>query len=134
MLREIRAPNIGIVSSYNDMLSAHQPLARFPGIIKHAARQVGATAQFAGGVTAMCDDVTQGQPGMELSLFSRDVIAMSNAIALSHGVFDAVLCVGASNGARHLQPAVTMVSCEPRRRRSARTAAYACCAATSVAR
>ena len=94
MLREIRAPNIGIVSSYNDMLSAHQPLARFPEIIKHAARQVGATAQFAGGVPAMCDGVTQGQPGMELSLFSRDVIAMSTAIALSHGVFDAVLCLG----------------------------------------
>ena len=94
VLREIRAPNIGIVSAYNDMLSAHQPLARFPEIIKRAAREVGATAQFAGGVPAMCDGVTQGQAGMELSLFSRDVIAMSTAIALSHGVFDAVLCLG----------------------------------------
>ncbi len=93
-LREIRAPNIGIVSAYNDMLSAHQPLLRFPEIIKQAARRAGATAQFAGGVPAMCDGVTQGQPGMELSLFSRDVIAMSTAIALSHGVFDGVLCLG----------------------------------------
>lgn len=94
ILREIRQPNIGIVSAYNDMLSAHQPLARFPEIIKRAAREAGAVAQFAGGVPAMCDGVTQGQPGMELSLFSRDVIAMSTAIALSHGVFDAVLCLG----------------------------------------
>ncbi len=94
VLREIRAPNIGIVSAYNDMLSAHQPLARFPEIIKRAAREVGATAQFAGGVPAMCDGVTQGQPGMELSLFSRDIIAQSTAIALSHSVFDAVLCLG----------------------------------------
>ena len=94
VLREVRAPNIGIVSAYNDMLSAHQPLARFPELIKRAAREAGATAQFAGGVPAMCDGVTQGQPGMELSLFSRDVIAMSTAIALSHGVFDAVLCLG----------------------------------------
>ena len=94
ILREIRQPNIGIVSAYNDMLSAHQPLARFPEIIKKAAHEVGAVAQFAGGVPAMCDGVTQGQPGMELSLFSRDVIAMSTAIALSHGVFDAVLCLG----------------------------------------
>jgi phosphogluconate dehydratase len=93
-LREMRAPNIGIVSAYNDMLSAHQPLARYPELIKTAARQAGATAQFAGGVPAMCDGVTQGQPGMELSLFSRDVIAMSTAIALSHAVFDAVLCLG----------------------------------------
>jgi phosphogluconate dehydratase len=93
-LRELRAPNIGIVSAYNDMLSAHQPLARFPDLIKDAARRAGAVAQFAGGVPAMCDGVTQGQPGMELSLFSRDVIAMSTAIALSHGVFDAVLCLG----------------------------------------
>ena len=93
-LREIRAPNIGIVSAYNDMLSAHQPLARFPDIIKQAAREAGATAQFAGGVPAMCDGVTQGQPGMELSLFSRDIIAQATAIALSHGVFDATLCLG----------------------------------------
>ena len=94
VLREMRAPNIGIVSAYNDMLSAHQPLARFPDLIKRAAREAGATAQFAGGVPAMCDGVTQGQAGMELSLFSRDVIAMSTAIALSHGVFDAALCLG----------------------------------------
>ena len=94
VLREIRQPNIAIVSAYNDMLSAHQPLARFPELIKAAAREAGAVAQFAGGVPAMCDGVTQGQPGMELSLFSRDVIAMSTAIALSHGVFDGVLCLG----------------------------------------
>ncbi len=93
-LREIRKPNIGIVSAYNDMLSAHQPLARFPEVIKKAARDAGAVAQFAGGVPAMCDGVTQGQPGMELSLFSRDVIAMSTGIALSHNMFDAVLCLG----------------------------------------
>ncbi len=94
VLREIRQPNIGIVSAYNDMLSAHQPLARFPELIKKAAREAGAVAQFAGGVPAMCDGVTQGQPGMELSLFSRDVIAMSTGIALSHNMFDAVLCLG----------------------------------------
>jgi phosphogluconate dehydratase len=94
MLRTQQQPNLAIVSSYNDMLSAHQPLARFPEIIKQAAREVGAVAQFAGGVPAMCDGVTQGQPGMELSLFSRDVIAMATAIALSHNVFDGVLCLG----------------------------------------
>ena len=76
------------------MLSAHQPLERFPALIKQAAREAGAVAQFAGGVPAMCDGVTQGQPGMELSLFSRDVIAMATAVALSHNVFDAVLCLG----------------------------------------
>ncbi len=94
VLRELRQPNLGIVSSYNDMLSAHQPYERYPAIIKAAARSVGATAQVAGGVPAMCDGVTQGQPGMELSLFSRDVIAMGTAIALSHNVFDAALCLG----------------------------------------
>src|SRR5258708_10089420 len=94
VLRVARSPNLAIVSSYNDMLSAHQPLHRFPEIIKDAARQAGAVAQFAGGVPAMCDGVTQGQPGMELSLFSRDVIAMATAIALSHNVFDGVLCLG----------------------------------------
>jgi phosphogluconate dehydratase len=94
VLRAESQPNIAIVSAYNDMLSAHQPLAHFPDIIKVAARQAGATAQFAGGVPAMCDGVTQGAPGMELSLFSRDVIAMATAIALSHNVFDAVLCLG----------------------------------------
>jgi phosphogluconate dehydratase len=88
------APNIGIVSAYNDMLSAHQPLETYPEVIKAAARAVGATAQFAGGVPAMCDGVTQGQPGMELSLFSRDVIAMATAVALSHDAFDGALCLG----------------------------------------
>jgi len=87
-------PNIAIVSAYNDMLSAHRPLERYPEMIKLAAREAGAVAQFAGGVPAMCDGVTQGQPGMELSLFSRDVIAMSTAIALSHNMFDAALCLG----------------------------------------
>ena len=94
VLREAFQPNIGIVSSYNDLLSAHQPLERFPRLIKEAAREVGAVAQFAGGVPAMCDGITQGQPGMELSLFSRDVIAMSTAVALSHNMFDAVLALG----------------------------------------
>jgi len=94
VLREARKPNIGIVSAYNDMLSAHQPFERFPQIIKNAAREAGAVAQFAGGTPAMCDGVTQGEPGMELSLFSRDVIAMSTAVALSHNMFDAVLCLG----------------------------------------
>jgi phosphogluconate dehydratase len=93
-LRRMVWPNIGIVSSYNDMLSAHQPLERFPALIKMAAREAGAVAQFAGGVPAMCDGVTQGMPGMELSLFSRDVIAMSTAVALTHNVFDAALCLG----------------------------------------
>jgi phosphogluconate dehydratase len=87
-------PNIGIVTSYNDMLSAHQPLQHYPDIIKAAALAAGATAQVAGGVPAMCDGVTQGRIGMELSLFSRDVIAMSTAIALSHDMFDAALCLG----------------------------------------
>ena len=88
------APNIGIVSSYNDMLSAHQPMERYPDLIREAAREAGATAQFAGGVPAMCDGVTQGRPGMELSLFSRDVIAMSTAVALTHDAFDGALCLG----------------------------------------
>ena len=87
-------PNIGIVSAYNDMLSAHKPLQHFPKIIKAAANKFGATAQMAGAVPAMCDGVTQGRPGMELSLMSRDVIAMSTAVALSHGVYDAALCLG----------------------------------------
>ncbi len=93
-LKSSRWPNIAIVSAYNDMLSAHRPLERYPQLIKLAAREAGAVAQFAGGVPAMCDGVTQGQPGMELSLFSRDVIAMSTAIALSHNMFDATLCLG----------------------------------------
>ncbi|MEO7278263.1 MAG: phosphogluconate dehydratase [Sphingomicrobium sp.] len=87
-------PNIGIVTAYNDMLSAHQPYARYPEQMKIFAREAGATAQVAGGVPAMCDGVTQGQPGMDLSLFSRDVIAMSTAVALSHGMFDAVALLG----------------------------------------
>ncbi|HEY3148168.1 MAG TPA: dihydroxy-acid dehydratase, partial [Dongiaceae bacterium] len=94
MLTEETAPNIGIVSSYNDMLSAHQPYGEYPALIKEAAVEVGAVAQFAGGTPAMCDGVTQGQPGMELSLFSRDVIALSTAVALTHGMFDAALCLG----------------------------------------
>ena len=93
-LKDPNAPNIAIVSAYNDMLSAHQPLERFPDIIKRAAWEVGANAQFAGGVPAMCDGVTQGRPGMELSLFSRDVIAMATAVALSHDAFDGALCLG----------------------------------------
>ncbi|MFT5643309.1 MAG: phosphogluconate dehydratase [Janthinobacterium sp.] len=93
-LKEQRKPSVAIVSAYNDMLSAHQPFEGFPRIIKEAVRQVGAVAQFAGGVPAMCDGVTQGQPGMELSLFSRDTIAMSTAIALSHNMFDAALYLG----------------------------------------
>jgi phosphogluconate dehydratase len=86
--------NIGIVSAYNDMLSAHQPFEEYPALIKQAAAQQGAVAQFAGGVPAMCDGVTQGQDGMDLSLFSRDVIAMSTAVALSHNMFDAAVCLG----------------------------------------
>jgi len=87
-------PNVAIVSAYNDMLSAHQPFETYPALIRSAAAKQGAVAQFAGGVPAMCDGVTQGQDGMDLSLFSRDVIAMSTAIALSHNMFDAVLCLG----------------------------------------
>jgi phosphogluconate dehydratase len=93
-MRDPSAPNVAIVSAYNDMLSAHQPLERYPPIIKAAAREVRATAQYAGGVPAMCDGVTQGRPGMELSLFSRDVIAMSTAVALTHDAFDAALMLG----------------------------------------
>jgi phosphogluconate dehydratase len=88
------APNIGIVTAYNDMLSAHQPLETYPRLIKEAAAAIGATAQVAGGVPAMCDGVTQGQPGMELSLFSRDVIAMATAISLTHNMFDGALMLG----------------------------------------
>ena len=89
-----RAPNIAVVTSYNDMLSAHQPYEGFPAVIRDEARKLGATVQVAGGVPAMCDGVTQGLPGMELSLFSRDTIAMGTAIALTHDVFDAVLLLG----------------------------------------
>jgi phosphogluconate dehydratase len=89
-----RAPNLGIVTAYNDMLSAHQPYEDFPRLIRAAARTAGATAQVAGGVPAMCDGVTQGQTGMELSLFSRDVIALAAGVALSHNTFDAALFLG----------------------------------------
>jgi phosphogluconate dehydratase len=93
-LRNGDAPNLAIVTAYNDMLSAHQPFETYPEIIRKAAREHGATAQVAGGVPAMCDGVTQGEKGMELSLFSRDVIAMSTAIALSHQMFDAAVYLG----------------------------------------
>ncbi len=89
-----RAPNIGIVNAYNDMLSAHQPYEGYPALIRDEAHKQGATAQVAGGVPAMCDGVTQGLPGMEMSLFSRDTIAMGTAIALTHDVFDAALLLG----------------------------------------
>ena len=89
-----KAPNIGIVTAYNEMLSAHQPYVGYPDIIRNEAHKLGATVQVAGGVPAMCDGITQGEPGMELSLFSRDTIAMSTAIALSHDVFDAALLLG----------------------------------------
>ena len=89
-----RAPNIGIVTAYNDMLSAHQPFKDYPDMIKDAARKSGATAQVAGGVPAMCDGVTQGQVGMELSLFSRDVIALAAGVSLSHNTFDSAMYLG----------------------------------------
>ena len=87
-------PNVAIVSAYNDMLSAHQPFESFPAQLKKAVIRSGGIAQFAGGVPAMCDGITQGRDGMQLSLFSRDVIAMSTAIALSHDMFDAALMLG----------------------------------------
>jgi phosphogluconate dehydratase len=93
-ISHLSGPNIAIVTAYNDMLSAHQPYGRYPDQMKIFAREVGATAQVAGGVPAMCDGVTQGQPGMDLSLFSRDVIAMGTAVALSHGMFDAAALLG----------------------------------------
>jgi phosphogluconate dehydratase len=93
-LVEGHAPNLAIVTAYNDMLSAHQPYERFPAVIRAAANAAGATAQVAGGVPAMCDGVTQGEAGMELSLFSRDVIALSTAVALSHQTFDTALYLG----------------------------------------
>ncbi len=89
-----KAPNLGVVTAYNDMLSAHQPYETYPALIRDEARLHGATVQVAGGVPAMCDGVTQGLPGMELSLFSRDTIAMATAVALTHDVFDAVLLLG----------------------------------------
>ncbi|MDR7070720.1 phosphogluconate dehydratase [Pseudoxanthomonas japonensis] len=93
-LRADVTPNLGIINAYNDMLSAHQPFEHYPEIIRQVARDLGATAQVAGGVPAMCDGVTQGRPGMELSLFSRDVIAQATAISLSHDMFDAALYLG----------------------------------------
>ena len=93
-IKEQKAPNIGIVTAYNDMLSAHQPYVAYPDVIKQVAREHGGTAQVAGGVPAMCDGITQGAEGMELSLFSRDVIAMAAAVALSHKTFDAALYLG----------------------------------------
>ena len=91
---EEKGPNIGIVTAYNDVLSAHAPLQHYPDLVKVEARKHGATAQVAGGVPAMCDGVTQGTAGMELSLFSRDAIAMATAVSLSHDVFDGVLMLG----------------------------------------
>ncbi len=88
------AGHLGIVTSYNDMLSAHQPFERFPDLIRAAAREAGGTAQVAGGVPAMCDGVTQGEAGMELSLFSRDVIALATGVALSHNTYDAAVFLG----------------------------------------
>jgi len=94
VLHQERQPNIGIVNAYNDMLSAHQPYEHYPEQIRATARALGATAQVAGGVPAMCDGVTQGYEGMEMSLFSRDVIALATAVALTHNVFDGALCLG----------------------------------------
>ncbi len=93
-LRETRAPNLGIVTAYNDMLSAHKPYEHYPEHIRHWANEHGATAQVAGGVPAMCDGITQGEDGMELSLFSRDVIALATAVSLSHNTFDGALMLG----------------------------------------
>ncbi len=94
MMRDGRVPSLAIVTAYNDMLWAHQPYERFPELIRRSAREVGAVAQVAGGVPAMCDGITQGEAGMELSLFSRDVIALSTAVALSHQTFDAAVFLG----------------------------------------
>jgi phosphogluconate dehydratase len=93
-LRAGQLPNIAIVSAYNDLLSAHQPLARYPALLRRAVRAAGGVAQFAGGVPAMCDGVTQGRPGMELSLFSREIVAMATAVALAHELFDGALLLG----------------------------------------
>ena len=93
-LRGINHSDVAIISAYNDMLSAHQPYETYPGIIKEAVKEAGGVAQFAGGVPAMCDGVTQGQPGMDLSLMSRDVIAMASAVGLSHNMFDGALMLG----------------------------------------
>ena len=92
VIKLMDAANIGIVTAYNDMLSAHAPYETYPARIKEAARKLGSTAQIAGGVPAMCDGVTQGQPGMELSLFSRDVIAQATAVSLSHQMSEQRCC------------------------------------------
>ncbi len=94
LLARQEVPNVAIVSAYNDMLSAHQPLDRYPTLLKKEILRAGGVAQFAGGVPAMCDGVTQGRPGMELSLFSRDVVALATAVALAHDMFDAALLLG----------------------------------------
>ncbi len=94
LLARDQVPNVAIVSAYNDMLSAHQPLDRYPTLLKKEILRAGGVAQFAGGVPAMCDGVTQGRPGMELSLFSRDVVALATAVALAHDMFDAALLLG----------------------------------------
>src|SRR5690349_5513343 len=93
-MKRFAGPNLAIVTSYNDMLSAHQPYGRYPERMKIWAREVGATAQVAGGTPAMCDGVTQGQDGMELSLFSRDTIALATAVALSHQMYDGMALLG----------------------------------------
>ena len=93
-LRMMNHANIAIISAYNDILSAHQPYQDYPELIKRSLHAIGSTGQFAGGVPAMCDGVTQGQPGMDLSLFSRDIIAMSTSISMSHNLFDGGLCLG----------------------------------------
>src|ERR1044072_3462309 len=93
-VKESRPPNVPIVPAYNDLLSAHQPMNEYPAWIKDATRAAGGVAMFAGGVPAMCDGVTQGRPGMELSLFSREVIAMATGVALAHDMFDATLLLG----------------------------------------
>ncbi len=94
LLTRRQVPNIAIISAYNDMLSAHQPLERYPALLKKEILRAGGVAQFAGGVPAMCDGVTQGRPGMELSLFSRDVVALATSVALAHDMFDAALLLG----------------------------------------
>ena len=94
IISECEQPNIGIISAYNDMLSAHKPYEKYPDELRNYAAELNLTVQVAGAVPAMCDGVTQGQPGMELSLFSRDIIALSTAIGLSHDMFDGVLNLG----------------------------------------
>ena len=94
MMKSLNTPNIGIITAYNDILSAHQTYKHMPDLIIYTIRENFGTAQVAAGVPAMCDGVTQGQEGMELSLFSRDVIALSTAVALSHNIFDGVMCLG----------------------------------------